>query len=168
MNRLDLIVAGLFLCLLSLTAVADKPAPVVIDQFQNGAVAFEAGQYAKARELWLPLAESGDVRAQYAIGRLYEKGKGVERDFGRAFIWYRKAAEKNHADSQYRLAVGYAYGLGVKRNEAMGLSWLRKAANNGHRRAQKVLARAYEDGRLGLVADPEQARYWYGKAASGS
>lgn len=168
MNRANLIGASFVFYLFSSLAAADKPAPVAIDKFQSGQSAFEAGQYAKARERWLPLAENGDTRAQHAIGRLYEKGRGVERDFGQAFIWYQKAAEKNHADSQYRLAVGYAYGLGVKRNETVALSWLRKAANNGHTRAQKMLARAYDDGRLGLVADPEQAKYWYDKAKSGS
>lgn len=168
MNRTKLVIAGLALVLFSLPVTADKPAPPTADGFQSGAAAFDASQFAKARELWLPLAENGDVRAQHALGRMYEKGKGVERDFGQAFIWYHKAAEKNHADSQYRLAVGYAYGLGVKREEATALSWLRKAANNGHKRAQKMLGRAYDDGRLGLVADPEQAKYWYDKAKSGS
>ena len=168
MNRVNLIITGLVLCLLSLTAVADKPAPVVTDQFQNGTAAFEAGQYAKARELWLPLAESGDARAQHAIGRLYEKGRGVSRDFAAAAVWYRKAAEKGHPDSEYRLAVGHAAGLGVKLDEAEALVWLRRAADHGHKRAQKNLARAYEHGRFGLKADPEQAKHWYDKAASGS
>lgn len=167
MNRTNLIIASLSLCLLSLTAVADKPAPVVTDQFQNGTAAFDAGQYAKARELWLPLAEKGDVRAQHAIGRLYEKGKGVSRDFAAAAVWYRKAAEKGHPDSEYRLAVGHAAGLGVKLDEAEALVWLRRAADHGHKRAQKNLARAYEQGRFGLKPDPEQAKYWYDKAASG-
>lgn len=166
MHRTNLIIAGLALCLLSLPSAADKPAPVPVDKFQSGKSAFDAGQYSTARELWLPLAENGDVRAQHAIGRMHEKGNGVPRDFAVAANWYRKAAEKGHADSQYRLAVGYAYGLGVKRDESAALSWLRKAANNGQKRAQKILARAYEDGRLGLVADPEQAKYWYDKANS--
>ncbi|MDH3407621.1 MAG: sel1 repeat family protein, partial [Gammaproteobacteria bacterium] len=117
---------------------------------------------------WLPPAENGDIRAQYAIGRLYEKGRGVERNFETAISWYRKAAERGHADSEYRIAVGYAYGLGVARDEAEGLSWLRRAANHGQKRAQKVLAQAYEEGRLGLKADPERAKYWYDKAGSGS
>ena len=168
MNQKNLIAVGLVLCLFSLQISADKPAPPSADNFQSGVFAFDAGQYAKARESWLPLAENGDVRAQYAVGRLYEKGKGVERDFAQAFIWYRKAAEKNHPDSQYRLAVGYATGLGVKKDESAALSWLRKAANNGQKRAQKVLAQAYEEGRLGLTADPKQAKYWYDKANSGS
>lgn len=168
MNRTKLTIAGFAFLLFSLPVSADKPAPPVADKFQSGTSAFDAGQFAKARELWLPLAENGDVRAQYAIGRLYEKGKGVERDFAQAFIWYRKAAEKDHADSQYRLAVGYAYGLGAKKDEGVALSWLRKAANNGQKRAQKVLAQAYKEGRLGLTADPGQAKYWYDKANSGS
>lgn len=166
MNQKNRILVSLVVCLFATQVLADKPAPPAADKFHSGESAFEAGQYSRARELWRPLAENGDVRAQYALGRLHEKGKGVERDFGQAFIWYQKAAEKNHADSQYRLAVGYAYGLGVKRNEATGLSWLRKAANNGQKRAQKVLARAYEEGRLGLTADPQQAKYWYDKAKS--
>ncbi|GAB4507036.1 MAG: hypothetical protein Tsb0026_00870 [Sulfuricaulis sp.] len=170
MNRTKLIITGLVLVLLSLPVVADKPAPPVAeaDKFQSGTSAFDAGQYTKARELWLPLAENGDARAQHAIGRLYEKGRGVERDFAQAFIWYQKAAQKGHADSEYRLAVGYATGLGIKKNEGEALSWLRKAANNDHKRAQKTLARAYEEGRFGLTADPGQAKYWYDKANSGS
>lgn len=168
MNQKNPIVVGLVLCLFSIQVSADKPTPPAVDKFQSGTSALDAGQYAKARELWLPLAENGDVRAQYALGRLYEKGKGVERDFAQAFVWYRKAAEKGHADSEYRLAVGYAYGLGIQKDEGEALSWLRKAANNGQKRAQKVLAQAYEEGRLGLTADPKQAKYWYDRANSGS
>jgi hypothetical protein len=175
MNYPNLIIAGLVLCLFALPSAADKPAPiptnpapVQVDKFKSGMSAFDAGQYSRARELWLPLAENGDPRAQHALARLYEKGRGVERDFKVAADWFLKAAEQGHADSEYRLAVGHLYGLGVKRDEAAALSWLRKAANHGHKRAQKMLARAYQDGRLGLVADPEQAKYWYDKANSGS
>ena len=154
---------GLVFCLFAIQVSADKPAPSAVDKFQSGTSAFDAGQFAKARESWLPLAESGDVRAQYAVGRLYEKGKGVERDFGQALIWYQKEAEKNHADSQYRLSVGYGYGLGVKKDEAKAIEWLRKAAENGQKRAQRSLAKGYEDGLNGLPRDPEKAKYWYDK-----
>lgn len=167
MFRFHWIIAGAILgFFLSLPALADKPAAP--DHHAAAASAFEAGDYSKARELWLALAERGDARAQYALGRMYEKGRGVERDFGTAAGWYRKAAEQGHADSEYRLAAAYLYGLGVKKDETAALSWLRAAANNGQKRAQKVLGKAYEDGRLGLTADPKQAQYWYDKAKSGS
>lgn len=168
MKHSNALIAVLFLCLLPLPSLADKPGPVVPDPYQRAMAAMNAGRYVQAREMLLPLAESGDVRAQYAIGRLYEKGWGVSRDFKTAGEWYRKAADKGHPPSEYRMAVGYAAGLGVRRDEAEALVWLRRAAHNGHKRAQKTLARAYEQGRLGLAADPEQAKYWYDKADSGS
>lgn len=166
MTRIKSLVFGFMLCLFSVPGLTDKPVPPTPDNYAAGTAAFEAQDYVKARQLWVPLAQSGDARAQYAVGRLYEKGRGVERNFATAAEWYRKAADQGHADSEYRLAVGYATGLGLPKDEAVALSWLRKAANHGQKRAQKTLARAYEEGRLGLPADPKQAQYWYDKAKS--
>jgi len=148
----------------SALAVGSTPPP---KSYEAASVAYEAGDYAKARSIWQPMADKGDMYAQYAIGRLYEKGRGVDRDFATAVKWYRQAAEKGHADSQYRLAVGYGYGLGVKKDETLAVMWLRKAAANGQKRAQKSLGKAYEDGLFGLPRDPAQAKYWYDKASSG-
>ncbi len=136
--------------------------------YEVGSAAYDAGDYDKARRIWQPLAEKGDVRAQRGMGKMYEKGRGVDRDFAAALKWYRPAAEKGDAESQYRLAVGYAYGMGIKKDEATAAIWLQKAAANGQKRAQKSLAKAYEDGLFGLPRDPAQAKYWYDKANSGS
>ncbi len=150
------------------TPAPDLASASVGPNYETGSAAYDAGAYDKARRIWQPLAEKGDIQAQRGMGKLYEKGRGVERDFTTAIKWYRPAAEKGDAESQYRLAVGYAYGFGTKKDESAALSWLRKAANNGQKRAQKVLAQAYEEGRFGLAADPKQAKYWYDKANSGS
>src|SRR3989304_2425661 len=96
MNRKNLIAVGLVLGLFSLPVSADKPGPPPVDKFESGQSAFDAGRYVKARELWLPLAENGDVRAQYAIGRLHEKGRGLERDFGTAAGRGREEAGGGH------------------------------------------------------------------------
>ena len=145
-------------------APAAAPAPAGPDA-EAGAAAYDAGDYDKARHIWQPLAEKGDVRAQRGMGKLYEKGRGVERDFAMAFKWYRPAAEKGDAESQYRLSVGYGYGLGgVKKDEAKAMEWLRKAAENGQKRAQRSLAKGYEDGLNGLPRDPEKAKYWYDRS----
>lgn len=175
MRKKIFLLLGVLPFLFSGPVLADKPAPVTadkpvsaaMDKFSSGTRAFDAGQYDRARELWLPLAENGDIRAQYAIGRLFEKGHGVDRNLETAINWYRKAAEHGHPDSEYRISVGYAYGLGLQRDETEALIWLRRAANHGQKRAQKALAQAYEAGRLGLNADPKQAKYWYDKANSG-
>jgi len=146
-------------------APAPVPAPASAGpHYEAGSAAYDAGDYDKARRIWQPLAEKGDVRAQRGMGKLYEKGRGVERDFATALKWYRPAAEKGDAESQYRLSVGYGYGLGVKKNEAKAMEWLRKAAENGQKRAQRSLAKGYEDGMNGLPRDPEKAKYWYDRS----
>jgi hypothetical protein len=130
-----------------------------------GAAAYEAGDYDKARRIWQPLAEKGNTQAQRGMGKLYEKGHGVGRDYAAAIKWYRPAAEKGDAESQYRLSVAYGYGLGgIKKDEAKAIEWLRKAAENGQKRAQKSLARGYEDSLYGLPRDLEKAKYWYDRS----
>lgn len=184
MTNIKLTVVGACLSLLSMHASAGGSEPTALApmaeppatattaapsvKYHTGLAAYDAGDYDKARRIWLPLAEKGDVRALRGMGKLYEKGRGVDRDFAMAIKWYRPAAERGDAESQYRLSVGYAYGLGVKKDEAVALTWLKKAAANGQKRAQKSLARAYEDGLFGVPRDPEQAKYWYDKANSGS
>lgn len=156
-----------------IAALESKPTPTSIPSppsagYQKGLAAYDAGDYAKAMSIWLPLAEKGDVPAQRGVGKLYEKGRGVDRDFAKAIRWYRPAAEKGDAESQYRLSVGYGYGLGVKKDEVTAMMWLRKAAESGQKRAQKSLAKGYQDGLFGLPRDPEKAKYWYDKSNSGS
>jgi len=172
MTRIHSIVV-IVLCLLAAPAFADKPAPasapppvatVPVLDYRAGAAAYDAGDYAKARRIWQPLAEKGDVQAQRGMGKLYEKGRGVERDFAAAIKWYRPAAEKGDAESQYRLSVGYGYGLGIQQDEAKAMEWLRKAAENGQKRAQRSLAKGYEDGLHGLPRDPDKAKYWYDRS----
>lgn len=139
------------------------PAPPSAD-YQKGAAAYDAGDYAKALSIWLPLAQKGEVSAQRGVGKLYEKGRGVDRDFTQAIKWYRPAAEKGDAESQYRLSVGYGYGMGVKKDERKAIQWLRKAAENGQKRAQKSLSQGYADGSHGMPRDPEKAKYWYARS----
>lgn len=169
--------AVIVLWLLAAPAFADKPAPVPppesgpspaktrVPDYRAGEAAYDAGDYARALHIWQPLAKKGDTRAQRGMGKLYEKGRGVERDFAAAIRWYRPAAEKGDAESQYRLSVAYGYGLGgVEKDEVKAMEWLRKAAENGQKRAQKSLAKAYEDGLHGMPRDPEKAKYWYDRS----
>ena len=148
----------------TMTAKPVVAPPAVVLNAEAGAVAYEAGDYDKARRIWQPLAEKGDARALRGLGKMYEKGRGVDRDFETALKWYRPAAEKGDAESQYRLSVGYGYGLGIKKDEAKALEWLQKAAENGQKRAQRSLGEGYEKGMNGLPRDPEKAKYWYDRS----
>ena len=56
--------------------------------------AFAEGDYGTALKELLPLAQKGDVGAQFQLGVMYEYGRGVAQDNAEAALWYRKAAQK--------------------------------------------------------------------------
>jgi TPR repeat protein len=101
------------------------PIPTHAD-FQAGLAAYDQGDYATALKEFLPLAQQGDVKAQFNMGILYEKGHGVPQDFQEAFRWYYLAAAQGDASTQNVLGMLYEYGQGVpqdypqaRRNKAM-------------------------------------------------
>ena len=62
--------------------------------FQKGLTAYKSGDYATALREWTPLAKQGDADAQYNLGVMYEKGRGVPKDDKTAVKWYRLAAKQ--------------------------------------------------------------------------
>ena len=48
--------------------------------FRKGLAEYESGDYTAALKEWKPLAEGGDMKAQYNIGVMYENGLGVPQD----------------------------------------------------------------------------------------
>jgi hypothetical protein len=91
-------VAATVLAFASLSSLA------VAGPMEDGIAAYKAGDYASALRQWLPLAESGDARAENNVGVLYEKGLGVQADLGLAKSWYQKAAVQGHSGAQRNLA----------------------------------------------------------------
>jgi len=67
------------------------------DTFEDGTTAFEAREYKKALNLWLPLAEQGDIASQVNVGEIYVKGLGVTRDAPEALKWFSRAAAQGSA-----------------------------------------------------------------------
>ncbi len=113
--------------LLSTPAVAD---------FQAGCSAFDRGDYAAAREQWVPLAGQGDPKAQFRLGCLYAFGQGVPKDYGFALRLYRLAAEQGDADAQNNLGGMYAEGMGVPPDPVQAYMWFELAAERGHEMAR--------------------------------
>ena len=59
--------------------------------------AFDQKNYARAFELYEPLARTGDVSAQSTIGSMYYFGNGVEKNWTRAYMWFSLAAQSASA-----------------------------------------------------------------------
>ena len=51
-----------------------------------------------------------DPKAQTEIGVMYEKGKGVPKDYDEAVKWYRLAVAQENVDAKTNLGVMYSYG----------------------------------------------------------
>ena len=82
--------------------------------FEDGAAAYQRGDYEAAYLRWHSIAELGDRNAQYNIARLYYQGKGVPQDFGEAARWYRRAASPRTLCAVF-LGVMLASGKGIRR-----------------------------------------------------
>jgi TPR repeat protein len=104
--------------------------------FEDAVSAIKRGEYAAGVTMLLPLAEKGNVVAQYNIGVLYESGQGVEKDTGEAFKWFKKAAEGGHSSAQFVLASFYREGRGIEKSEDKALKWYKAAALQNNAAAQ--------------------------------
>jgi len=113
----------------------------------GGYQSYLKGDYEAAFREWLPLAELGDVEAQYNLGVLYDEGAGVEQDFAVAADWYRKAAEQGFIDAQTNLGIMYYFGQGVARDYQEAAKWFRLAADQGDAEASGYLGKIPADSR---------------------
>jgi TPR repeat protein len=111
-----------------LTACAASPAWA---GFQEGANAYNQGDYQTALNEWLTAANAGDPQAQNAIGALYDHGLGVLEDTAEAFRWYSMAAQQNYPLAMRNLGSMYAAGRGVPYSLQQAQLWLGKAAAAG-------------------------------------
>ena len=104
--------------------------------FDKGLKAYYSEEYSAAINEWRPLAEKGNLFAQYRLANMYRGGKGVKQDYDIAMEWYKLAAEQGHINSQFNLANGYDLGKGVPQDSAAALKWFTLAAEQGDSEAQ--------------------------------
>ncbi len=147
------------LCVLTAFFCLLTAGSVLAADFGRGLKAYRAGDFDKALQEWLPLAQNGDRDAQHALGQMHEYGRGLERDDIKAAQWYLRAALQNVTEAQYRLGVFRENGWGVARDEELAIHWYEKAARSDHALAQHDLAFMYLDGK-GVPKDKVQAYKW--------
>ena len=140
-------------------------APVSAQDFDAGSEAAQAGDYATALENWLPLAEQGNVVAQYNLGLMHYNSWGVPQDYAEAVRWYRQAAEQGLAIAQANLAFMYYQGHGTLQDYAEAMRWYRQAAEQGLADSQGRLGLMYYQGH-GVPQDYASAHMWLNIASA--
>ncbi|EAB5927721.1 sel1 repeat family protein [Salmonella enterica subsp. enterica serovar Newport] len=123
----------------------------------------ETGDTEKAREVLTPVAEKGDIRAQYQLGLLLA-GKNCAGTRQGAEDWMRRSATGGLPAAQRTLGDWLTKGCGIPADPGAALGWYRKAAEQGDALAQNATGAALSAGR-GTARDLSGALVWYRKAA---
>ena len=110
------------------------------------------------------LAESGDMHAQYLMGKLWRDGPLLIPDSVNARYWFKQAAEQGHIVAQYSLAKLYLSDDLEVRDIRTGMDWLYTAAVNGSSCAMYHLAKECLKGEL-IEKDTAYAVEWFTKSA---
>lgn len=137
-----------------------------VEDVNEGEAALQRKDYWQAQKIFEIAAAKGDGKAAYALGRMYEKGIGVNKNYYEAIDWYRAAAAQG--DLRAQGALGYIYETGdilMARDYPEAVAWYRKGAEQGHAFSQVHLAYIYLNGAPGLVQDYKEAFSLLTKAA---
>ena len=141
---------------------AGKRVPAGAEPFEDGVVARQRGDYAKAVNFFRPLAKAryrlglmydnglglphDNADAQNEPGVMYDTGESVPKDEAEAVNSYRTAVEQGVASAQNCLGFLYANGEGVPQDYAEAVKWFRLAAEQGDADAQSNLGVMYGNG----------------------
>jgi uncharacterized protein len=118
-------------------------------QFMLGFEYYRSRDYGNAL-IWLnKAADKRWYAADYQLGMMYLDGKGVEKEYKKAYSLFYTAALAGHQGSQYMLGYMYAGGIGMDRDLVQAYKWGYLSASQGDKYSQKGL----EDLRKNMTAE---------------
>jgi TPR repeat protein len=138
--------------------------PSLGDDYQKGLDAALVGDYKTAIGNWTILAHEGNAYAQYNLGLIYNKGRGVPQNFKIAKKWYTLSAKQGFALAQSNLGFMYDIGEGVFQDVKTAVMWYSLAAKQGNSVAQNNLGLKYANGQ-GVLKNNIRAHMWFNIAA---
>ena len=91
-------------------------------------------------------ADKGNSIGQTGLGMMYMYGKGVAKDYNKAYKYFQLAADQGWVDGQLQLGIMYFSGKGVRRDYKMAVKYFNLAAQGGHVLAYYNLAQMHATG----------------------
>jgi uncharacterized protein len=154
--------------------------PFWTDDLKKAKKAYNSGNFDRAIKFFRKASEDGNIVADWYLGHIYRKGRGVPRDDATAFSYYSRVADNYDpdesdqnrlrimVDSQLRVADYYRVGIanaGIKPNYRVAAnSYLKIASTYGHPGAQYSLGLMNIRGQ-GVKKNPQQGLKWLIAAA---
>lgn len=150
LRTLNLYILSLFFCVYAYSATYEKSNEFQlakagnVDAQYNVAMNFLNGEEGYPKDhnqakRWFEIAsKQGDASAQNALGIIYLRGLGGDKDLSKAEYYYRLAANKNHENAKLQLALIL---LNSKKSDNLkeAKEWLEKASLNGNIEAKDKL-----------------------------
>ncbi|PHS35190.1 MAG: hypothetical protein COA91_13495 [Robiginitomaculum sp.] len=138
---------------------------IAADEGHQYQQAVKAGNFTLAAKILQPLAQAGDMHAQYILGVYYSDGIGVSQSDETAFYWMQKSALQDFAKAQMFLGVMYKRGRGVTQSNVNAVYWYKKSADQGNSLGQFHLANMIYQGH-GTAQSNEAAIVLFKKSAA--
>jgi uncharacterized protein len=124
---------GLMVALVGLGIFAGSAgAGTAIADYNRGVASIIEGNNKQAVEWFRKAAEQGLPDAQFSLGTMYKKRRGVAKNTKQTVMWYKKAAEQGHAEAQFNLGYMYYKGYGTTKDLVQAHKWSDLSATNGH------------------------------------
>lgn len=122
------------------------------------------GKYDKILEAFQTGADGGSALGFYGLGRAYEHGLGVDKDYKKAMSNYKKAVELGLVEANYGLGQLYHYGEGVDVDGLQALSYYQDAIKGKEfglvNSAKTAISELYYKGISGVTQNYEKALSW--------
>ena len=110
--------------------------------FRQGKTLFDRQEYDSAHKLLEQAAVLDYAPAMNAVGFCYQYGRGVDKDYAKALMWYKRASAEGDGTGAYNAGWIYLNGVGVSKDETEARKWYILAAQRGHEDAQSTLRKA--------------------------
>lgn len=105
-------------------------------------------------------AHAGHMRAQFALGQMYEPESELEAAAAASAYWFEKSAMQGYPYAQWVHGLNLWTGHGISCDEVLGLEFIRRAAEGRFEGAIQFVADAYAAGTHGYPKDEIQAEIW--------
>jgi TPR repeat protein len=109
------------------------------ESYQSAFNALQGGNYAEALRQFRRCSESLP-QCSFYLGRMYEYGQGVSRDYQEAESWYKKAANRGYSTAFYSIGLLHINGgPGIPQDCNAARGWFQRSAAAGNPTAQQWL-----------------------------
>ena len=158
---------AVFIILWCVIGVMPLTGQTVDQEVVDGCEFLRMGRFDNAYASFSKGARFGSVTAQYYLAYCQAEGYGVAKDDKKAFMLYRRVAERGLPIAQARLAYLLYKGIGTNKDATKANYWMGKATNysNIDSYTTYVLGLCYEEG-LGREKDMEKAMECFQKSCS--